>query len=187
MKPRFLPATILLGALLGVPALASLAGQAADKEKVTWLFSQNGGKSWCAYADGEEYRRAVGVQQPAETARVITFAGDVLELEYQITPATGDWVVMDKYGYADGKLILRRTNLLLLEGLEVVQETAVSGATVAPFRIVSAKTLDGEKTTRAPRAYPDVPVRTGWKAFAFLDVAKKMEAAGAPELCEKVS
>ena len=65
---RFLPA-IALGAL-------SLSALAADKEKVTWLFSQNAGKSWCAYADSEEYRRAVGVQQPAETARVITFAGD---------------------------------------------------------------------------------------------------------------
>lgn len=179
MKPRFLPLLLL--------AVTPFADRAAETEKVTWLFSQNAGKSWCAYADGEEYRRAVGVQQPAETARVITFMGDVLELEYQITPATGDWVVMDKYAYTDAKLILRRTNLLLTEGLEVVQETTIAGAAAAALRVVSAKTLDGEKTTRAPRAYPDVPVRATWKAFPFLDIARKMNAAGAPELCEKVN
>lgn len=183
MKSDVLPTLAFLGALAAIP----LDAGAAETEKVYWLFSQAGGKTWCAYADSEEHRRAVGLQQPAETARVIIFAGDVLELEYQITPATGDWVVMDKYGYTDGKLMLRRTNLLLLEDLEVVQETTITGAAAAPFRVISAKTLDGEKTARAPRAYPEVPVRTSWTAFPFLTVAKKMEATGAPELCEKVN
>lgn len=196
MTPRF-PATrvsatlvspgVFLGVLLSLaafPPSAALPANKGDTEKVTWLFSQNSGKSWCAYTDSAEYRRAVGIQQPAETARLVTFAGDVLELEYQITPASGDWVVMDKYSYTDGKLILRRTNLLLLEGLEIMQEATIGGAAL---RVVSAKTLDGENTTRAPKAYPDVPVRTTWKAFPFLDVARKREAVGTPELCEKVS
>lgn len=183
MKSDVLHTLAFLGALASMP----LDAGAAETEKVYWLFSQAAGKTWCAYSGSEEYRRAVGVQQPAETARVITFAGDVLELEYQITPVTGDWVVMDKYGYTDGKLMLRRTNLLVLEGLEVVQETTITGAAAAPFRTVSAKTLDGEKTARAPSTYPEVPVRTGWTAFPFLAVARKMEAAGARELCEKVN
>src|SRR4051812_2632872 len=105
---------LLLSVLL---ALAPLGAAAADQEKTYWLLSQNGGKSWCAYADGAEYKRAVAVQQPAETARVITFGGDVVELEYQVASAGGDWIVMDKYGYTDAKLVLRRTNLLLQEGL----------------------------------------------------------------------
>lgn len=183
MKSGVLPAL----AFLGLFSLTPLDAGAAESEKVYWLFSQAGGKTWCAFADSEEYKRAVGVQQPAETARVVTFAGEVLELEYQVTPPTGDWVVMDRYAYTDGRLTLRRTNLLLLEGLEVVQETAIVGANAAAFRVVSAKTLDGEETARQPRAYPDVPVRTAWKAFPFLDVARKLESAAVPEVCERVN
>lgn len=173
--------------LLILLALAPFNAQAAEKEKVTWLFSQNAGKTWCAYANAEDYKHAVGVQQPPETARVVTFGGDVLELEYQITPATGDWVVMDKYGYTAGKMVLNRTNLLLLEGLEVVQETTITGAKAAPLKVVSSTNIDGSKDARTARSYPDVPVRTSWKAFAFLDVARKLEAAGGPELCDKVN
>ena len=181
MTRHFLPIPVLLAVLLGPPALA------ADKEKVAWLLSQNGGKSWCAYADSGEYKRAVAVQQPAETARVINFAGDVVELEYQMSAPTGDWVVMDKYSYTGAKLGLRRTNLLLREGLEVVQETTITGKSAAPLRVISMTTLDGSKTARTDVVYPEVPVRTTWKAFGFLDVAKKLEVAAAPEVCDKVN
>lgn len=187
MKPGFFLAVLLALAPLGAPAADKVADKGADKEKVTWLLSQNGGKSWCAYADGEEFKRAVAVQQPEESARVTTFAGDVLELEYQINPPTGEWVVMDKYAYTGGKLILQRTNLLLLQGLEAVQEATITGSVAAPFRVVSLTTLDGAKTARADVTYPKVPVRTSWKAFAFLDVARKIEAAAVPELCGKVN
>ena len=145
------------------------------------------GKSWCAYADSEDYRRAVGVRQPAETARAVMFAGDAVELEYQVTPESGDWAVMDKYSYTNGKLGLRRTNVLVQEGLEIVQETTITGAVAAPFRVVSATTLDGKDVTRTDVSYPEVPVRTSLKAFAFLDVARKMNSTGAHELCEKVN
>ncbi len=181
------PGVLLSIACLALSAFTPCAAQAADAEKATWLFSQNAGKTWCAYANNEDYRRAVGVQQPAETARVITFAGDVLELEYQITPPTGDWVVMDRYGYSGGKLALRRTTLLLLEGLEVVQETTISGAKAAPLKTISSTNLDGSKDARQPRSAPDVPVRTTFKAFAFLEVARKLEATGGLELCERVN
>ena len=174
----------LLGALL---AVAPVAAPAADKEKVVWLLSQNQGKSWCAYADGEEFKRAVAVQSPEESARVTTFAGEIMELEYQKSPSSGAWVVMDKYIYTGAKLVLQRTNLLLQQGLEVLQETTISGAAAAPFRIVSSTTLDGQKASRPDVAYPDVPVRTSWTAFAFLEVARKLEAAAALELCDKVN
>ena len=180
MNRRLLP-IVVLGILI------PLAAQAADKERPIWLLSQNGGKSWCAYADSEDYKRAVAVQQPAETARVITFAGDVVELEYQISAPTGEWVVMDKYSYTGAKLVLRRTTLLLAEGLEVVQESTITGQTATPLRVVSMTTLDGNKTSRTDVTYPGVPVRTTWKAFPFLDVAKKLDTAAAPELCDKVN
>ena len=61
------------------------------------------------------------------------------------------------------------------------------GAVAAPFRVVSATTLDGKDVTRTDVSYPEVPVRTSLKAFAFLDVARKMNSTGAHELCEKVN
>lgn len=187
MKPGALPTLFFAGAFAAAFAWMPPAAGAAETEKVYWLLSQNSGKTWCAYSNGDDYKRAVAVQQPAETARVAIFAGEVMELEYQITPASGEWVVMDKYIYTGAKPVLQRTSLLLLEGLEVVQETTIGGATAAPLRVVSIKTLDGEKATRAPRANPDVPVRATWKDFTFLAVARKLESAAAPEICERVN
>ena len=168
-------------------AWTAMAVRAADTETVYWLLAQEDGQSWCGFSDPEAFRRAIAIQKRSENAEATYYAGDVVDLTHQVSADNGDWVVIEKYAYAGGKLTLRRTNLLVLQNLEVIQETTIRGSTAEPFRIVSAATLDGKKATGENAAYPEVPVRTSLKDFAFLNVSKKMDASSTSVLCEKVN
>ena len=94
--------------------------------------------------------------------------------------------MVDKYAYAGGKLTLRRSNVLLPQNLEVIQETTITGKVAAPFKTVSFASLDGQKIPERAVDYPKVPVATTWDVFPFLAIAKKMLAGSAPMLCEKL-
>jgi hypothetical protein len=164
----------------------AIGARASDRETVYWLLAQEDGHSWCGYSSAEAFTRALKTQKRSENAQVTYYANDVVEMTHEVSAENGDWVVVDKYAYAGGRLTLRRINLLVQQNLEVVQETTASGATAAPFRTVSAATLDGQKASAENVTYPAVPVRTNWKDFPFLAVSKKMDASSTPVLCEKV-
>jgi hypothetical protein len=179
MKPKILPAIFLL-------ACAAMDARAGEQESVYWLLAQEDGHSWCGYSSAESFKRALKTQKRSENAQVTYYANDVVEMTHEVSAENGDWVVVDKYAYADGKMTLRRTNLLVQQNLEVIQETTIRGAAAAPLRIASAATLDGQKASTENVTYPDVPVRSNWKDFPFLSVSKKMNASATPVLCEKV-
>ncbi len=180
MKPK-----ILLSAFLLV--CAAVDSRASDTETVYWLLAQEDGQSWCGYSNITAFKKAVEGQKRSENAEVTYFSGEVIDLTHQVSADNGDWVVIDKYAYAGGRLTLRRTSLLVLQDLEVIQETTIRGSTAAPFRIVSAATLDGKKASGENADYPPVAVQTNLKDFPFLKVSKKMDASSTPVLCEKVN
>lgn len=180
MKSIFLMTLLFL-------ACAVMDSRADDKESVYWLLAQEDGQSWCGYSSAAAFKSAVAGQKRSENAEVTYFAGDVVDLTHQVSAENGDWVVFEKYTYVGGKLTLRRTNLLVQQNLEVIQETTIRGSKAEPFRIVSAATLDGKKASGENVDYPAVPVQTNLKDFPFLKVSKKMDASSTPVLCEKVN
>lgn len=171
---------------LVLAALLPLSAAAADRDTTVWLLAQNDGSAWCAFSDIAAFNTAVTHQAPRESAHVTYYGDDILELSHQVNPASGDWVVVDHYAYTNGKLTLRRNTVLLLENLEVVQETAIGGGKAAPFKVVSFATLDGQKAPERAVDYPKVPVATSWEVLPFLAISKKLLGGSVPFLCEKL-
>jgi hypothetical protein len=62
-----------------------------------WLLLKNDGHTWCGYADSAEFTSDVKNLKPTESARVMFSSDKLIEVTYQLSAESGDWVVVDKY------------------------------------------------------------------------------------------
>ena len=123
---------------------------------------------------------------PTESARVTYASKELVEVTYQATPESGDWIVVDRYTPSKTQTLLRRATLLSQRRLEVIQETTIVGSTVAQFRIVSLSTLDGEQTTASDLDLPEVTVRAKLPSFPFMDLVKEMQDQSITQICRRL-
>jgi len=169
--------------VLGTSAAAATAETASQSY---WLFLRNDGYTWCGYRDSSAFKSAVADMTPMESGRVVFSSKKLLEVTYQITPESGDWIVIDQYTTSDDTFLLRRTNLLAQANLQIVQEAAIREGKATPFRLVTVTTPDGQKAKAPPTLdFPAVPVLTNLARIPFMAIVDEMRKRSMSELCKK--
>jgi hypothetical protein len=151
-----------------------------------WLLLKQDGHTWCGYTNMDEFTSDVGKMRPKpEESATVTYASDkLIEAIDQVEPQSGDWVVIDKYTPAKDQLILRRTNLLTQDSLQIIEETSIRGGRVEPFRVLSTGKLDGEKADASNVDLPPVPVKIDLSGTPFLAVVAEMRKQSISKLCK---
>jgi hypothetical protein len=170
---------------LGLTVLSS-TGSAQVPSKSYWLLLKQDGHTWCGYTNMDEFTSDVGKMRPKpEESAKITYASDkLIEAINQVEPQSGDWVVIDKYTPAKDQLVLRRTNLLTQDSLQIIEETFIRGGRAEPFQVLSTTTLDGEKAESSGVDLPSVPVKTDLSGTPFLAVVVEMRKQSISKLCK---
>jgi len=152
-----------------------------------WLMRSEDGHTWCGYRDSAEFRSAAGKLAPTDSASVTYASGKLIQLRLQVSPESGDWIVIDKYTRTNKGFILQRTNLLTQAQLKVIQDTTIRGDSAGPLRTESVTTLAGKKAEdRADVDIPDVPVATDVRKFAFMAIVDEMRTRSIPKLCKRL-
>jgi hypothetical protein len=177
----------LMRLALAIGALMALSCGAYAQVASTsyWLLLKDNGHTWCGYADTAEFRSDVKNLKPLESARV-TFSSDkLMEVTYQLSAESGDWVVVDKYTPSNDRLVLRRANLLQQPpGFEIIEETSIHGGKVEPFHVVSTTTLDGKTVDASNADIPAVSVVTNLSEAPFVAVVTEMRRRSVSKLCK---
>ena len=176
-------ASVLILAALSCGVSAQAASQSY------WLLAKDEGGTWCGYRDSTAFKSDADSLQPLESAR-ITYSSDTLtELTYQVAAESGDWIVSDTYTPSDTAILLRRANHWAQSNLQVVEDATIRHGKTAPFRIVSATTLEGKKAEAADTAdidLPGVPIWTSLSAIPFMTVVAEMRNRSIATLCKPV-
>jgi hypothetical protein len=174
----------LLAAILFGAAAALTAAQ--DLPQSYFLLVQDDGRTWCAYQDSAEFKSVATSQNPLESAAVVYSSGKLVALAYQTEAESGDWIVVDKYTASNDEILLRRTNLLTQENLQIIQETSIHRGNAGPLRLVSVSTLDGGKAEPSNVDFPAVPLRTNLLSIPFVQMVDEMRQRGLGKLCKKL-
>jgi hypothetical protein len=157
-----------------------------NASKSYFLYVEDDGRTWCGFSNQTDFAAAVKDSTPTESAQV-TYASDgLVEVMYQATPESGDWIVVDKYTQTKGQVLLRRATLLTQRGLWVIQKTTIVGGSVAPFRVLSISTLTGKPTTASDLDLPEVVVREKLSSFPFMALVKDMRDQSASKVCRRL-
>lgn len=165
-------------------AIALLAMSFGASAQTYWLMQEDSGHTWCGYTSAVDFTTDAEKLRPTDSVKVTYSAGKLAEFIYQLEPASGDWLVVDTYTPSTDALILRRTNLLTREGLQIVQETSIRGGKVEPFRVVGAKALSGKASKDFNDSdLPSVKVITDLSGLPFLAVASDMSKLPLPKFC----
>lgn len=175
-----MPFVIAIVAMLSMPS--AIAAKPVSQEY--WLFLNADGRTWCGYDDADAFKSAVAGITPSESAKVTYASGSLAEVTYQVEPASADWIVIDQYTPSTDSTILRRTNLLAQQGLEIIQELTIRAGKVEPFRLLSVTKLTGQKA-EAPRTtnFPSLPIRTNLAQMPFMAVVDQMRTESIGKLC----
>jgi hypothetical protein len=174
----------LLVALLMAASLSCASEPRASTSY--FLYVKDDGRTWCGYTDMTEFSAATKESAPTESARVTFASNDLVEITYQATPESGDWIVVDKYTPSKDQVVLRRATLLSQRRLQIIQETTIVGGAVAPFRVLSTSTLDGKPTTATDLDMPDVAVRQKLSSFPFMALVKEMRDRSSSKVCRRL-
>ena len=169
---------------IGLAAIL-MAMSCAASAQTYWLMAQDGGHTWCGYANAVEFTTDAERLKPVDSVKVTYSADKLAEFIYQLEPESGDWIVVDTYTPSGDAMILRRTNLLTRESLQIVQETSIRAGKAEPFRVVGTQALGG----KASKAFSDgdlpaVKVITTLSDQPFLAVAADMRKQSLPKLCK---
>ena len=174
----------------GVAALVltvlSLGTSAQVASKSYWLLLKQDGHTWCGYTDMNEFMSDAEKMRPKpEESAKVTYASDkLIEVLDQVTPQSGDWVVIDKYTPSNDQLILQRANSLAQDNLRIIEETSIRGGRVEPFHVLSTTTLDGKKAEASSNVdLPSVPVITDLSGTPFLAVVAEMRRQSISKFC----
>ena len=171
---------LLVGALM-----ISGAGAAPEPENYSVLLAPDE-STWCGYRSQSEFKSAADNAQPEVTARITYSGAEITEVIHQVTPQSGDWLLVDRYALATDVVTVRRTNLFAQNQVQVVQEAAIRGGTVSAFHVVEVSTLDGIKTALPSNLdFPDVKVVVALSASPFVRIADEMRRNSLGKLCRK--
>jgi hypothetical protein len=178
MKLPWLVAAVALTALsFGAPAQVSSSVS-------YWLFLKGDGRTWCGYTNRDEFTSDAKNRTPTESAKATYASNKLIEVTYQVTPESGDWVVVDKYTPTNDQLILRRANSLAQDNLRIIEETSIHGGRVEPFHVLSTTTLDGKKVEASSSVdLPSVSVITDLFGTPFLAVVAEMRRQSISKFC----
>ena len=164
----------------------SCAASAQVASMSYWVLLRDDGHTWCGYTNMAEFTSDVGKMRPKpEESAKVTYASDkLIEVTYQVEPQSGDWVVIDRYTPAKDQLILRRTNLLTQDSLQIIEETSIRGSRVEPFHVLSTTTLDGTKANASGIDLPSVPIKTDLSGTPSLIVVAEIRQQSISKLCK---
>jgi len=170
---------------LGIVMLLAMLPILAQKAPQSyWGNTRSDGRSWCGYSDSTAFHAAADTLSSSETARVTYSDGVMTELIDQVTPESGDWIVIDRYTPTSARFQVRRTILLAQEQLQVVQQGVLDGTTRPVLRTTSVTTSRGKKAKLGQADVPDVPVRNRLSQFGFLRLVERMRSQNLSRLCQ---
>jgi hypothetical protein len=177
---------------IGLASMAWLASIASAQgfDRSYWLLAKQQSRIWCGYTDPDTFRSATSTVKPTDSVIVTYSLGELKQLTYQVQPASGDWIVVDKYTPSHGRLLLQRVNFLSQRNRRVTQSAVIDGGRAGPLRVVSVSTLQGQPVTATAAAdrddLPNVPVITDPARAPFMLVVTQMRHESVPTLCRKV-
>ncbi|HEY4370022.1 MAG TPA: hypothetical protein VGN07_22505 [Steroidobacteraceae bacterium] len=117
------------------------------------------GRTWCVFKDPIRFKSEAESERPTESV-TITYEGATLtEMSYQVSPESGDWIVLDRYSPTKADVRVKRVIILAQANLQIIQEARIRSERTGRFHIVSVTTLDGKKAELGAVDLPSVPVK----------------------------
>ena len=142
------------------------------------------GHTWCAYKNPAEYKSDAMGAKPIDSAKVSYQSDGLTEVTYQAEAESGDWIVIDKYKLSKEDVLLRRTNLLAQENLQIIQEATIRAGQASALNVVSVTKLDGKKAKLSTVDYPAVSIETDLLSAPFVQVVAELRLKAVAKLCK---